>query len=46
MEDGLHQEGEAVVTVGEHVFAARNGTPAVDASESHLSLVNADVGEV
>ena len=46
MEDGLHHESKAVFAVGQHVFAAGKGTPAVDASETHLCLVDADVGEV
>ena len=46
VEDGLHHEDEAVFAVREHIFLAGKCTPAVDASESHLSLVDADVGEV
>ena len=46
VEDGLHHESEGVGAVGQHVFAAGTGSPAVDTSKSHLSLVDTDVGEV
>ncbi len=46
MLNGIHYEGEAVVGVGKHIFAAGKGTPAVDATKTHLGFIDADVGEV
>ena len=43
MEYGFHHESEAVVAVGEKVFLQRKSTPAVDATETNLSLVDEKV---
>ena len=43
--DGAEEEGEFVVAVGEAVFLHGPCAPAVNTAESHLRLVDEQVGE-
>lgn len=43
--DRLHDEGELIVAVVEHIFLHRHRTPAVYASQAHLHFVDAEVRE-